>query len=142
MAGNRNRVRSEVAKGVEALRAVDIHITGDSTFVIGPFETDIDIKSVLVGNSAAVSAGSLTITNNGVTNAIVAQTSLVNATAYSNLSKTINPAYARLKAGNVGVVVVNGSYATGPGNIRIGYDVPVYDPTAQYTTYGSYDDGI
>lgn len=151
----RNRVRSEVGKGVEALRHESVNLfdalAGSGTYVgvIGPFETDIDIESVTVtvGVAPAGTSNVLDVFKGTVAASVEVITQLdVDAlTLQVPSSQTVLSAGRRVAAGTPitvqGVFPGDNSAAPASVAVRIGYDIPVYDPTAKTTTYGSYDDG-
>lgn len=151
----RNRVRSEVGKGVEALRYAQVNLVdnlaGNVTYVavIGPFETDVDVQEVVVtvGAAPAGTSNLLDVFNGTVAGSveIVAQVDPDGLTLQVPSSRTVLEAGRRVRAGTPITVqgVFPGDNAAAPANIsvRVGYDIPVYDPTAKVTTYGAYDDG-
>lgn len=160
----RNRVRSEVGKGVEALRHAEVTLVdalaGSGTYVgiIGPFETDIDVEEIAVITGikpAANGANTLDVFNGTVAGSTEMMTQLTDALAtYGWTAQTaqvaVKPpviATARRVAAGTAIsvqLVAAGDNSGAPASVtvRIGYDVPVYDPTAKVHTYGSYDDGI
>lgn len=163
MAASRNRIRTEVAKGVEALRKAEINLmdnlAGSVTYVgiIGPFEHDIDVMEIAVTTGikpAANGANTLDVFNGTVAGASTLMVQMTDALAtYGWTAQTIQvpvkppvTGTGRVSAGTPITVrfVAAGSNAAAPTNVtvRIGYDVPVYDQNARTTTYGAYDDGL
>lgn len=152
----RNRVRSEVGKGVEALRSAQVTLTdnlaGSVTYnaVIGPFETDIDVQEVVVtvGAAPAGTANTLDVFKGTVAASveIVAQMEPDTFTLQVPSSRTVLEAGRRVTAGTPITVsgLFPGDNAAAPASVtvRVGYDIPVYDQNAKVTTYGAYDDGI
>lgn len=152
----RNRVRSEVGKGVEALRFGQVNLVdnlaGSVTYIqtIGPWEVDVDVMDVKVTVGAAPAGTSNTIDLYKGTVAanlkITAQIDPDGFTLQEATNVAIVAAYARIPAGTLITVVgvFPGSNAAAPAGIgvRVGVDIPVYDQNAKVTSYGAYDDGI
>lgn len=152
----RNRVRSEVGKGVEALRFGQVNLVdalaGNVTYIqtIGPWEVDIDVMDIEVTVGAAPAGSSNTIDlYKGTVSGAVKICTQIDPDGFVLQTPTdvaVTAANSRIPAGTQITVVgvFPGDNAAAPAGIavRVGVDIPVYDPTARATTYGSYDDGI
>jgi len=160
----RNRVRSEVAKGVEALRydrcTLMDNLAGDVTYyaTLGPWEVDIDVEEIAVTTAikpAANAGNALDIYNGTLAASVELMTQMTDGLAtYGFTAQTVNvpvkppviTTARRVPAGTPVTVAFRAaaSNAAAPAcvTVRIGYDIPVYDGSAKATTYGAYDDGI
>ena len=154
----RTKLRSELGKGVEALRKESVTLTdnlaGSVTYIgiIGPFETDIDVKSITVTLGGKPASGTDTLdVFKGTIAANVPMITQVDNTAIQALTAQVPSSQTILAAGNRVTAntpitvryVGTGSNAAAPASVtvRVGYDIPTYDPVARVTTYGAYDDG-
>lgn len=162
---SRVRVRSEYEKGAEALRhsAVTVmdNLAGSVTYhaVIGPFETDIDVEEIAITvggvKPAANGSNTLDIFNGTVAGAVTMMTQMTDALAtYGFSAQTVGvpvkpPVIATAKRVTAGTPVVvrfvaAGSNAAAPAavTVRLGYDIPVFDPRATAMVAGAYDGGL
>lgn len=155
MTVTRNRIRLELGKGIEALRHEECQILDGlnaktQVAIIGPFETDIDVKEVEVtaGIVPASSTNTIDLFNGTVSanKPIITQFDPDTLTAQVPLAATLTPANVRVKAGTpISVRYVSGgdnSSAPASVRVRVGYDIPIDGySNAKVTTYGGYTDG-
>lgn len=154
----RNRRRLEVGKGVEALRHEECGFThsvsGALTMVniIGPFETDIDVKDVVItaGTVPTDNASNAVDVFNGTVagaNKIITTVDPDGLTIQVPSFATLDPKYTRVLAGTPISVrcVFGGDDSTTPASVyvRIGYDIPLDGyATSRITVTGGYDGNI
>jgi hypothetical protein len=156
MSTPRNRVRSEVGKGVEALRFGQANLVdalaGSGTYihVLGPWEVDVDVMDIEVTVGAAPAGTSNTVDlYKGTVSGAVKVCTQIDPDGFVLQVPTavsVTAANRRIPAGTpvtvVGVFPGDNAAAPGSISVRVGVDIPVYDQNARAHTYGSYDDGI
>lgn len=153
---SRNRIRSEVGKGAEALRFGQVTLSdalaasGTYSAVIGPWEVDMDVMEIKVTVGAAPAGTSNTVDlYKGTVSGAVKICTQIDPDSFVLQTATnvaVTAANSRIPAGTVITVVgvFPGDNSSAPASVsaRVGVDIPLYDPTAKVTGYGAYDDGI